>query len=184
LRGEPETSGMDLKNGLVSFAGMSPTDIVSIKIAPLAGHLYFVGTTETGERRRFNANAVPTPLSRTDIAYIAGVLATDSSTVSLMTHEDSYYFSHHHDIAKLPVCRAILGDGTRYYIDAVSGALVAKMDAGARGYRWFHQALHRMDFSAALRDRPEWDVLMLLLMSGVTGLCVTGAYLGYRRVTG
>jgi hypothetical protein len=39
-----------------------------------------------------------------------------------------------------------------------------------------------MDFSAALRGRPQWDGLMLLLMSGVTALCVTGTYLGYRRL--
>jgi len=76
----------------------------------------------------------------------------------------------------------ILRDGTRYYIDAVSGALVAKIDRDAQIYRWLHKALHRMDFAAPLRGRPQWDALMLLLMSGVTLLCVTGAYLGYRRL--
>jgi hypothetical protein len=62
--------------------------------------------------------------------------------------------------------------------------LVAKMDRDARGYRWLHEGLHRMDFTAALRGRPQWDVLTLLLMSGVTVLCVSGAYLGFRRVMG
>jgi len=40
---------------------------------------------------------------------------------------------------------------------------------------WLHQGLHRLDFAAVLRARPLWDLIMLLLMSGVTLLCVTGA---------
>src|SRR5580658_6462902 len=157
LRGKPETVAADLKGGLASFAHMHLPGVVSIKIAPLEGQLYFAGTTEAGERRRFNANAVPTPLNKIDLTYIAGVLGTDSQAVSLMTQEDSYYFSHHRAVARLPVYRMILGDGTRYYIDTVSGVLIAKMDRGAQGYRWLHQALHRLDFSAALRGRPQWD---------------------------
>jgi hypothetical protein len=62
--------------------------------------------------------------------------------------------------------------------------LIAKIDPAARRYRWWHQGLHRMDFAAALRGRPQWDALMLLLMSGVTFVCLTGAYLGYRRLAG
>jgi len=181
LRGKPETLG-PVKDGLAAFVRMPPPGVVSIKSAPLEGQLYFVGSTRAGERRRFDANGVPAPLSEIEVAHIAGALGADSRAVSLMTQEDSYYFSHHRDVAGLPVYRAILGDGTRYYIDAVSGTLIAKMDAGARGYRWLHQALHRMDFSAALRGRPQWDGLMLLLMSGVTALCATGTYLGYRRL--
>ena len=99
-----------------------------------------------------------------------------------MTREDSYYFSHHRDVARLPVYRILLGDGTRYYMDVVSGTLVAKIDRSARAYRWLHQGLHRMDFAATLRGRPQWDVLVLLLMSGVTVLCATGAYLAIRRL--
>jgi hypothetical protein len=99
-----------------------------------------------------------------------------------MTHEDTYYFSHHGERAQLPVYRVVLTDGTRYYLDAVSGTLIAKLDHSARAYRWLHEGLHRMDFTAGMRGRPQWDALMLVLMSGVTLLCVTGTYLGYRRL--
>jgi hypothetical protein len=81
------------------------------------------------------------------------------------------------------VYRVILAGGTRYYVDAVAATLAAKIDPDAQAYRWWHEALHRMDFAAALRGRPQWDVLMLSLMCGVTFLCATGAYLGYRRLT-
>jgi hypothetical protein len=183
LRGKRDTLGADLKGGLAAFARLQPPSVVSVQTAPLDEQLYFIMSTAAGERRRFNVNAVPAPPNNGDLLYIAAALGDrETPVVSLMTQEDSYYFSHHRDVAKLPVYRAILGDGTRYYVDALSGAVLAKMDRAARGYRWWHQALHRMDFSAILRGRPQWDVLMLLLMSGVTVLCVTGACLGYRRV--
>jgi hypothetical protein len=60
--------------------------------------------------------------------------------------------------------------------------LVAKLDSGARAYRWLHQGLHRLDFTAWLRNRPQWDAFMLALLAGSTALCVTGAYLGLRRL--
>jgi hypothetical protein len=183
LRGKPEIVAADLKGGLEALAHLHPPGVVSIKIAPLGGRLYFISTTTGGERRRFDENAVLAPLNDGDLIFIKAALGSaDTPPVSLMTQEDSYYFSHHRDVARLPVYRLILGDGTRYYIDTVSGALIAKIDRGGRSYRWLHQALHRLDFSAALRRRPQWDGLMLLLMSGVTALCATGAYLGYRRL--
>jgi uncharacterized iron-regulated membrane protein len=101
-----------------------------------------------------------------------------------MTREDAYYFSHHQDTAPLPVYRLASDDesDTLYYIDPVSGELAAKIDRNARGYRWWHQGLHRMDFLPVLRARPQWDAMMLLLLSGVTVLCVSGVYLGYCRL--
>ena len=71
------------------------------------------------------------------------------------------------------------GDHTRYYIDPVSGALLAKFGANSRAYRWLHQAAHRWDF---VRQRPLWDALMCFLLAGVTWICATGAYLGVRRL--
>jgi hypothetical protein len=125
------------------------------------------------------------PLNQSEIAWIARSLGAGvGAAPTLMTTEDDYYFGHHREAARLPVYRMIWRDGTRHYLDPVSGMLVAKMDRDARGYRWLHEGLHRMDFTAALRGRPQWDVLTLLLMSGVTVLCVSGAYLGFRRVMG
>ena len=102
----------------------------------------------------------------------------------LLRKEDAYYFGLPGDPVELPVWRVLPRDGTgrRYYVDPVSGALIADVDRAAEHYRWWHDALHRMDFAAAIRGRPQWDVLMWLLMSGVTVVCVTGTYLGYRRL--
>ncbi len=138
-----------------------------------------------GERLRLNERGEPAPLERAELNFLAEALGEvrTPSAPQLMTHEDGYYFSHHRELAVLPAYRLVLASGTRYYLDSVSGMPVAKLDAGSRAYRWLHQGLHRLDFAAGLRARPQWDLFMLLLMSGVTMLCVTGAYLGYRRLT-
>jgi hypothetical protein len=185
LRGRGDLSGAQIKGALAALVRSQPSGVVSLKIAPLEDRLYIITTAADGERRRLDADAGLAPLTGRDLIYVAGVLGGTTATpvTTLMTQEDSYYFSHHRDIVRLPVYRMILAGGTRYYVDAVAGTLVAKIDPGAQAYRWWHEGLHRMDFAAALRGRPQWDVLMLILMCGVTFLCGTGAYLGYRRLT-
>jgi uncharacterized iron-regulated membrane protein len=188
LRGDAVPTGKQLRTALQIFANAQPASLVSLASAPLGGRLYLIANRASGEPSRLDANALPAALTDTDLAYVARALGGNGSAAlpSLMTQEDAYYFSHHHEFARLPVYRMITPDsaGTRYYIDAISGTLVAKIDSRARAYRWWHQALHRMDFAAPLRARPQWDALMLLLMSGVTVLCVSGAYLGLRRLLG
>jgi hypothetical protein len=158
---------------------------VSLKAAPLNNELYFVVSGVGGTRLRLDERGEPAPLGAAELEFLAHALGAGGtpSAPQLVTHEDEYYFSHHRELAALPVYRLVLASGTRYYLDSVSGMLVAKMDARSRAYRWWHQALHRLDFAAGLRTRPQWDLIMLCLMSGVTVLCVTGAFLGYRRLT-
>jgi len=173
---------------LQAFAIAPHPDVVSLRLAPLDGRLFFIATTNQGDNQRFNASGAPASLNAADLSYVAATLGgTRPAEVPwLMKQEDSYYFRHHGEALPLPVYRFVLRDGsdTRYYVDPVTGMLIAKIDPAARRFRWWHQGLHRMDFTAALRGRPQWDALMLLLMSGVTFVCLTGAYLGYRRLAG
>jgi hypothetical protein len=186
LRGSHGISGAEMRAVLDALAAARLSGAVSIKMAPFNGHAYFVASGADGTRQRLNLNGVPTPLSEADLAYAAGALGETSGIgrLELLNREDEYYFGHHRDAAPLPVYRIVLPDdsATRYYIDPVSGELLGKIDPGARGYRWLHQGLHRLDFSASMRARPRWDILMLLLMSGVTMVCVTGTCLGCRRL--
>ena len=187
LRGAPEPSLARIGAALQTFADGAASDAVSLQVAPFNGGIYFVAATAEGGRRRFDAAAAAAPLSSDDLKFLARILTGAGALITpqLMSDEDNLYFSHHRDVVALPVYRMILpGPGTRYYVDPVAGTLVAKLDANARGYRWLHQGLHRLDFTPSLRGRPQWDVLMLVLLSGVTAVCVTGAYLGFRRLTG
>jgi len=185
LRGPP-VSGAQVRSALQALVRAHPSGIASIQNAPLGGQLYFLASAADGERWRLDATAAPVALNEANLTYIGAALVGTEPPQSpqLMRREDTYYFGHHREVVQLPAYRFVTrnGSGTRYYVDPVSGALIAKIDRGDQHYRWWHEGLHRMDFSAALRGRPQWDVLMLLLMSGVTTVCVTGAYLGYRRL--
>lgn len=79
---------------------------------------------------------------------------------------------------------ARLAAGVRYYLDPVSGDILKKVDGSAQAYRWLHEGLHRLDFTEALRSRPVWDALILVLITGVTLICISGCYFGALRVTG
>jgi len=71
----------------------------------------------------------------------------------------------------------------RYYLDPISGRLVNKVDAGIRSFRWWHSALHTFDFSELSRSAWFRNGLMLPLLLGAAAVCVTGTWLGIRRLT-
>jgi hypothetical protein len=180
----PSLTIADLNNALQKIGEAHP-EAVTLSAAPLNDRLFFMARTPGGETLRLDAAGSPAALNSADLAFLARAAAgaTSSAALELLRREDDFYFSHHREIAKLPVYRLIAAAGTRYYFDPVSGMLAAKQDSQSQAYRWLHEALHRMDFAAAIRSRPQWDALMLILIAGVTVLCVTGAYLGYRRLT-
>jgi len=184
IEGEPGLSATRLGGALQSLADGQPV-AESVIAAPLNSRIFFIAGSGSGERRRLNDRGEQAPLGSAELKFLADALqgAAAHGVPELLRQEDNYYFSHHRELAPLPVYRLVLASGTRYYLDSVSGMLIAKLDADGRAYRWWHEGLHRADFAAWVRVRPRWDLLMLLLMSGVTTVCVTGAYLGYRRLT-
>jgi hypothetical protein len=159
---------------------------VSLAAAPLGGKPFLVATTATGDRHRLDEAGHTAPLTSADIAQSASELGSGIRVVSvdLMTKEDAYFFGHGAHPARLPVYRVILGDedNTRLYLDPVSAGIEEKVDRNAKGYRWLHEGLHRFDLLPAMRRRPTWDVLMIALLAGVLVVCVTGTYLGLRRL--
>ncbi len=183
IHGTPAPAGPSFAGALQAIALRRPA-AVSVQAAPLNGEPYFILSAVSGERRRLDAGGVPAPLAGQDLRFLSSTLnGGRAGGLELLAHEDNYYFNHHAETVVLPVYRVVLSSGTRYYLDSVSGMITAKLDTEAMAYRWLHQGLHRLDFAAAIRARPQWDAIMLLLMSGVTVVCATGAYLGYRRLT-
>ncbi len=193
-----EPSGLQVKSAVQALAAAHPTGVVAVQSAPLHGRLYLVTSYAYDKRRRLDANGTDDPLDDSQLSLIARTLsartipptehASAQTLVPLqlqwLSEGDNYYFSHDSSPVRLPVYRLapVHASGTRYYVDTVSGELLAEMDGGNRGYRWWYQGLHRLDFSAWLRGRPQWDLLVWILLSGVTVVCVTGAYLGYQRL--
>jgi hypothetical protein len=177
-------AGPDLSKALLQIGDARP-NAVTLKAAPLNDRLFFIAHRPSGETLRLDETGSPAALNSADLAFLSQAAGGQPAGAApeLLLQEDDFYFSHHREIATLPVYRLLTANGTRYYFDSVSGMLVAKQDAAAQAYRWLHEGLHRLDFSAAVRSRPQWDALMLILMAGVTAVCVTGAYLGLRRLS-
>jgi hypothetical protein len=164
-----------------------PAGQVRLDIIPLEIRHYVTSHNKHGTSMRFDAvNLAPAPMTRQNWARIPGLLSpgTGVITAGLIDDEDNYYYSHHNDDKVLPVYRVILDDDehTRYYLDAVNGSVVMKVGQEGRWYRWLFSAPHRGDL-AFLRQRPLWDIVMIFLMLGVTTGCITGAYMGFRRLT-
>jgi PepSY-associated TM region len=161
------------------------TDSVRVTAAPLDGRLYWLVTGRDGNVTRIDAAGRPAPLSTADLAEAASRISAGAGVTEqgMIDGEDAYYFRRD-DALGLPVYRVIVGDedGTRYYLDAVSGSLLQRADANARWHRWLFGGLHRIDFTSWMRARPVWDIIVLFLMSGGLALAVTGFYLALRRV--
>jgi hypothetical protein len=161
---------------------------VSLASAPLDGRLYWLAAFSDGTRTRLDAAgevAVPTP---TDLAEAAKRIAGTTAIVEqgFINGEDAYYFGGRSDDFVLPAYRVILGnaDRTRYYLDPRSGAFLQRADANARWHRWLFGGLHRIDFTAWIRARPLWDIVVLALLLGGVTVSGTGAYLAWRRICG
>jgi hypothetical protein len=155
-----------------------------IESAPLHGKLYLLAYRGANVERWDAKTLLPTVLQPGDVERVAKTLADSSATqTTLLTEGDDYYYSGH-ESRSFPVYRINLDDKdhTRYYLDPYSADIVGKIGADERWYRWLFEGLHRWDFSATLRTRPWWDLLIVPLMIGVSFVCFTGVYMGYRRI--
>lgn len=188
LLGGP-ASGAQVKALLPALAlrGANTEGVVSLESASLFARRYLLATDGEGSRRRLGPSGWDAPLTPAEIMQEAQLLARGArfSGPELLTHGDAYYFNRPLEKVSLPVYRIIVTDSesARYYLDPVSGALLERVGPKDREYRWLHDALHRLDFAATLRARPIWDIVLLLLLCGVTTVCATGTYLGIRRLS-
>jgi uncharacterized iron-regulated membrane protein len=161
------------------------TNSVSLATAPFAGQLYWLATRQDGTVTRLDAEGGSAPMSGIDLDEAAKRVAGDAEIAeqALISEEDAYYFRESERFV-LPIYRVVLKDdeSTRYYIDPQSGALLQRTDATARWHRWLFDGLHRIDFTAWMRARPVWDIIMLTLMLGGLALTTTGSYLALRRI--
>jgi hypothetical protein len=174
----------DVVEVVTGLATRGESTVARIVSAPVLGRLYLV-VHEGATVERLNAATLErAPLDRNQVDVIARRIAPNKAfVVDFLPDGDEYYYSGHEAVT-LPVYRVVVdnADRTRYYLDPFAGDIVGKADAARRGYRWLFEGLHRFDFTAGLRKRPWWDLLVLPLLAGVTVVCFTGVYLAYKRV--
>jgi uncharacterized iron-regulated membrane protein len=181
----------EVQSSLEAIRGQGVGDLVSLGAAPFDGNLFWLARHEDGRVTRLDRNGVPAPLTRDDLDRATALLGGEAGirSAELVNDEDAYYFRFLQGFAErdplaLPVYRIMLNDeeATRYYLDPSTGALLLRVDAAERGYRWLFDGLHRWDFTALLRSRPLWDIVVLFLMIGSTAGVATGVYLAFRRI--
>ncbi|MDH7944650.1 PepSY domain-containing protein [Pseudohongiella sp. SYSU M77423] len=163
--------------------GELPQNMVSLQSGVFAGDLHaFVGTADGEQSLRIDATARPAePLTESVIRQHTAAAGVPLESLRLLTEEDAYYYAHKSPI-ELPVLRAQLidSDNTAIYIGPES-ASVRVMTETSRTSRWLRVGLHRLDF-AFMKDRPLWDILVIILLAGVTLLCLTGTWMSFQRI--
>ena len=149
--------------------------------AVLNNRLYVMAQDEAGNSIRLDSSGQPAALEAATIAALVDNLDTPVQQAGLLHAEDSYYYGHKREVP-LPVYRAIMDDSerTRLYIHPETGS-VRSVSSTGRWSRWIRTGLHDLDFPL-LRLRPVWDVVVILLLTGVTLICVTGTWMALQRV--
>lgn len=96
---------------------------------------------------------------------------------------DNYYYSHH-EHRSFPVLRVTFDDAERssFYLDPVTGAVLDFVDDGARQYRWWFNALHRLDFAWLLEHRTLWYAVIWMLCAAGVITSVSAVVIGWHRL--
>jgi hypothetical protein len=97
---------------------------------------------------------------------------------------DSYYNDRDARLP-LPVFRVRFADAaaTWLYVDPSRGVIVRKEERLSRVNRWLYRGLHSIDFPWLYRQRPLWDVIVVLLSAGGLFVALSSMPAGWRRLT-
>ena len=180
-----QLTGAEAKRFLATAPALARPGVVEIEAAPFGGALFARALDRRGEGQRVDAEGRPAPLSEPELRTALHTSGVGPVTeIARLDQEDAYYYSGYERQARFPVYRVRLADAgaTALYLDGQTGRMVRAVDTTARASRWLETGFHDFDFVHALRLRPVWDLVVLTLLAGVTGVCVTGAWLGLKRL--
>ncbi|PAU81826.1 hypothetical protein CK501_01345 [Halovibrio salipaludis] len=135
------------------------------------------GHTTPAAEGRIPVNVVRTALERTPKDTLTAFRE--------QTAYDAYYYAGRSGrIGRkgppLPVYRADYASGAWLYIDPATGSVLQHSTPLSRLNRWLYNGLHSLDFPVLKPGSWFWYGLVIVLMSGGTGLCLTGTWLSIR----
>jgi hypothetical protein len=174
-------SGSEVVAAVEEVLPAVPAGTVRLESAYWLGEPYFLVWDADGNSARIAADGVKSLVSESDIYRATVELGLQDASVDRIVDEDAYYYSLHEDV-RLPAWRIRDAFGDRLYISEETGLLQATVDRNAAPNRWLFQAMHSLDFHELLRSRPLWDIVMLVLLIGVTIGVGTGTWIGIRRL--
>lgn len=185
LPGEPPTWGVTRTAIRNQFAAAEAAggELKLLQSARFNGRMYVIWTDAEGARQRRSPSGAPATFGSQDWVAAGELLAGEGAfDVEWLEAEDNYYYQGA-AAGRLPVLRVTQQpEATHYYIDPETAQLVAIADDGAKGFRWLHLALHRVDFASWVRIRPLWDLIVVLLLLPATAICGLGAWLGLKKL--
>lgn len=145
---------------------------------------YSHGEISVGFDRTISQNESPVLLGK--IAEAAPTLLPNAKlhAMDLILQPDTYYYSRHNRHRPLPVYRVKFDDpeSTWYHIDLTTGEIVNRVTDASRRERWLFNGLHSLDFQFLLRNRPLWDLLVIILSLVGFGFSVTSVVIGWRKL--
>ena len=111
--------------------------------------------------------------------------------IDILRQDDFYYYSRiEHTMTggrkphPLPIWRVRYDDPnqTWLHIDPATGQVLNELDSYQRAERWLFALLHSWDWLPLLRNRPLWDIFMLVLATGGLALSATGIWIAGHRL--
>lgn len=165
----------------------SNDSILTIDVNSFDGNIYLAINYAEGRRTSFLLNQNSKKVEANSNLFLKKVkeLFPDDSIINkqVLSEYDDYYYSRSNSLV-LPVFKYELNDptNTAIYIDPVSHKVVRKIEQKNRVERWLYNGLHSLDFAILRNKRPLWDIIVIVLVLGVTLLSFTGAILTYKKL--
>ena len=99
-------------------------------------------------------------------------------------HEYDAYYYDRQGALPLPVVRVRYRDavGTWLYLSPARGEILRKEERRTRLNRWIYHGLHSLDFPGLYRQRPLWDVVVIVLSIGGVVVSLSSAPAALRRL--
>lgn len=152
-----------------------------IHVHPLADRGFVYALDETGRAIRLDDHLLPAPLNLSALDNAARLTGLHGE-IARLDHDDSYYFSTRHTSRIFPVYRVTGEDRAELYLDGTSGAAIFHVDAPAKELRWIVYGPHDLDFANWLRHPAVRLFVIVPLLAGMAGLCISGLWIGVQRI--
>jgi hypothetical protein len=180
-----------------AFASMHPREVTrqlgpefrlkELEFASIVGEPVYIARKDVRQVRVIPVRATaPQGSAWTDAIRAAAEHAIAPQSIgktSLLTEYDAHYLDRKH-LKPLPVLRFELADAQRslLYVDPKEGHVVGAYNAQQWPTRWLYHGLHSLDLPWLYNNRPAWDIVVLLLLLGGTGLCVTSVIITIQLI--